>query len=197
MTVTTTPQPDKPAADAVSVAAQEVNVTGENVHVEGQDETAKKKDREALAGLVAEAVDLEDRKKAEAIKNAAIAAKEERKEDADERRDIRAGDAKTAADVRGKEFKKTILVIILAAVPPTLIATGGLVVAWRDAAVNASTHMLVNSASLEQRKTNVRNARRIYLLTMDPEDKKELEEAEKAVEEHIAKQKLADAKAGK
>lgn len=192
-----TPQPDKPSADAVSVAATEVNVTGENVNVAGQDEVSKKKELAAVAGLAKEAVNLEDRKKADAIKEAASTAKEERKEEADERREIRVIDDRTAADIRTKEFKKIMLGIILAAIPTTLLAATGAYISYRDAAVNRSTHELVNSGNLTQLQAIAGLAHWKAEQTRNESDIMAAIEADKRVAEHIAKQKAADAKAGK
>lgn len=189
--MTTPSKPDKPAD--VSLAAKEVKVVGENVVVEGQDATTKQKELAAVAGLAAKAVGVEDDKKARALEDAADERKEERQEEAVERKDIRASEERTATDIRVKEFRKTILVILLAAIPTTLAASAGAYISYRDSIVNVSTHKLVNSGSLIQLKTNLRSAQRIYMLTMDPEDHQDVVEAEKLIEEHIAKQKLADA----
>lgn len=184
-------QPDKPA-DAVSVEAKEVLVTGENVSVQGQDEATKQRELSAVAGLAAKAVDEEDRKRAVALRDVEQQSKQERLDAFNERREIRVMDATEAADIRAKDFRKIMLGIIVAAIPTTLVAATGAYISYRDAAVNLSTHKLVNSGSLVQLKINLRSARRIYALTMDPEDKKDVEDAEAAVNEHLAKQKLAD-----
>lgn len=181
----TNPQQPKLAADAVSVAAQEVKVVGENVHVEGQDETTKREDRAAVAGLAAEAVDVEDKKKATAIKAVADVAT-----------DQRAIDAKERQDIRNKDHSRLMTALILTAAPLLLTSIVTAFITYKDSIVNLSTHKLVNSGSLVQLKTNLRSARRIYMLTMDPDDKLDMDEAERLVEEHVAKQKLAD-EAGK
>lgn len=174
-------QPDKPSADAVSVDAKEVLVTGENVHVEGQDEAAKKQELAAVAGLAKEAVVVVDKKTADALLQAAVSATHQREIDAQDRQDI-----------RDKDFKRNMLGLVLTAFPILMTSIVGAYISYNDSVVNLSTHRLVNSGSLVQLKTNLRSAQRIYMLTNDPEDKRDVDDAERLVEEHVAKQKLAD-----
>jgi len=157
------------------ITAKEVNVTGENVHVAGQDTSAS----------------------------------------ARERKEIRLEDAATAKDIRDKDYRRLMFTLLLAAIPTFLTAAGGVYVLIREVnavkTITVGTHELVNSGSLAQLKVNLRSsrqnllyARRVFLLSKDPEDEKsildaerDLQEAEKLIIEHEAKQILADKASGK
>jgi hypothetical protein len=147
-------------------------------------------------GKPEDAVQLEDEKRAAAIEHAAVLAKQEKFEAAAERREIRIEDARTASDIRDKDYKRIMLTIVLASIPTFITAIGGLYVITNQVSevksIAVGTHQLVNSGSLVQLRVIAVLSREKADRTMNIEDMRIADEAEKAVMEHVAKQKLAD-----